>query len=112
MSQDEQETRINQGESFAWRLSMARVRDYLGDIFDTLSYFEKGKIVSANPESHGDIVLARKDIGTSYHIAAVHDDALQNITDIVRGKDLERPDIHLKTSWLWRKPASLRKVIL
>ena len=106
MSQDEQETRINQGESFAWRLSMARVRDYLGDIFDTLSYFEKGKIVSANPESHGDIVLARKDIGTSYHIAAVHDDALQNITDIVRGKDLEdQTPLHVLIQTLMNWPA-------
>lgn len=42
----------------------------------------------ARPEIHGDVVLARKDTPASYHIAACHDDALQEITLIVRGKDL------------------------
>ena len=36
----------------------------------------------------GDIVLARKDIGTSYHLSVVLDDAAQNITHVVRGEDL------------------------
>ncbi len=36
----------------------------------------------------GDIVLARKDIGTSYHLSVVVDDAEQNITHITRGLDL------------------------
>ncbi len=36
----------------------------------------------------GDVVLARKDIGTSYHMAAVVDDAAQGITHVVRGADL------------------------
>ncbi|MBJ2151233.1 tRNA glutamyl-Q(34) synthetase GluQRS [Paracoccus sp. IB05] len=36
----------------------------------------------------GDIVLARRDIGTSYHIAVVTDDAAQGITEITRGEDL------------------------
>lgn len=35
-----------------------------------------------------DPIIARKDIGTSYHIAVTHDDALENITHIVRGEDL------------------------
>ena len=42
----------------------------------------------ANPTLWGDAVLARKDIGTSYHIAVVVDDAAQGVTDIVRGEDL------------------------
>lgn len=37
----------------------------------------------------GDVVLARKDIGTSYHVAVVTDDNLQGITHVVRGRDLE-----------------------
>ncbi len=41
-----------------------------------------------NPANLGDAVIVRKDIGTSYHLAVVHDDALQGITDIVRGVDL------------------------
>ena len=40
------------------------------------------------PELLGDAVIVRKDIGTSYHLAVVHDDGLQEITDIVRGDDL------------------------
>ena len=42
----------------------------------------------ADPALWGDAVLARKDIGTSYHIAVVVDDAAQGVTDIVRGEDL------------------------
>lgn len=36
----------------------------------------------------GDIVLARRDMGTSYHLSVVLDDAAQNITHVIRGKDL------------------------
>ncbi|MGE0213608.1 MAG: tRNA glutamyl-Q(34) synthetase GluQRS [Parvibaculaceae bacterium] len=48
---------------------------------------EKGRI-EAVPLRWGDVVLARKDIGTSYHIAVVTDDALQGITHVTRGQDL------------------------
>lgn len=41
-----------------------------------------------NPLVWGDVVLARKDIGTSYHLSVVVDDAMQNVTHIVRGMDL------------------------
>ena len=40
------------------------------------------------PESAGDIVLARKDIGVAYHLAVVVDDAHQGVTHVVRGCDL------------------------
>lgn len=39
-------------------------------------------------ETVGDVVLARKDIGSSYHLAVVVDDAAQDITHVVRGEDL------------------------
>ena len=42
----------------------------------------------ARPEAWGDVVLARKDIATSYHIAVVADDARQGVTHVVRGRDL------------------------
>lgn len=48
---------------------------------------EAGKI-AARPEAWGDVILARKETPTSYHLSVVVDDALQGITDIVRGEDL------------------------
>lgn len=48
----------------------------------------EGRDVTAEPALWGDAVLSRKDILTSYHIAVVTDDALQGVTDIVRGEDL------------------------
>ena len=44
--------------------------------------------VSADPASAGDVVLARKETPTSYHIAVTVDDAAQGVTDVVRGVDL------------------------
>jgi glutamyl-Q tRNA(Asp) synthetase len=44
--------------------------------------------VDAHPEQWGDVVLARKDTPTSYHLSVVVDDALQGITHVVRGRDL------------------------
>jgi glutamyl-Q tRNA(Asp) synthetase len=44
----------------------------------------------------GDVVLARRDIGTSYHLAVVVDDAAQGITEVTRGEDLfEATPIHV-----------------
>ena len=49
----------------------------------------------ARPELLGDVVLARKDIATSYHLAVVVDDALQGITLVTRGEDLvESTHVH------------------
>ena len=42
----------------------------------------------ATPEIFGDIVLARKDVPCSYHLAVTLDDALQGITLVTRGEDL------------------------
>ena len=47
-----------------------------------------GGIVEAHPERWGDVVLARRDVPTSYHLAVVVDDALQGVTHVVRGRDL------------------------
>ena len=40
------------------------------------------------PEAWGDVTLARKETPTSYHLSVVIDDALQGVTDVVRGQDL------------------------
>jgi glutamyl-Q tRNA(Asp) synthetase len=45
-------------------------------------------VVEAAPQMWGDVVLARKEVPASYHLAAAVDDARQGVTDVVRGQDL------------------------
>lgn len=91
----EEHALIAEGAPFAWRLSIAAARDHLGKDFDALSFIETGAgpngetgTIGAEPGLFGDVVIARKDFGTSYHLSAVHDDALQGVTHVVRGEDL------------------------
>ena len=44
--------------------------------------------IEADPAAWGDVILARKDSPTSYHLSVVVDDAAQGVTDVVRGQDL------------------------
>ncbi|OLF71833.1 glutamyl-Q tRNA(Asp) synthetase [Maricaulis sp. W15] len=89
MSADEEAARVDAGEAFAWRLSQSHCRDVLGARFGEMRFIEDDKgEQTADPAPLGDVVLARKDVGTSYHIAAVHDDALQGISHVIRGEDL------------------------
>jgi glutamyl-Q tRNA(Asp) synthetase len=44
--------------------------------------------VDARPQDWGDVILARKESPTSYHLSVVIDDALQGVTHVVRGRDL------------------------
>jgi len=102
--------RLSDNEPFAWRLSMHAAQEALGDGFNEMRYYESGETSgwqNVNPAPHGDVVLGRKDIGTSYHLAVTHDDALQAITHIVRGNDLKSStDIHvlLQTLMGWPVP--------
>ncbi|WP_417671298.1 tRNA glutamyl-Q(34) synthetase GluQRS [Roseibium sp.] len=50
--------------------------------------WDKVEITGADPAAWGDVVLARKDTPTSYHLSVVVDDAVQGITDVIRGRDL------------------------
>ncbi len=87
---------LAEGRPFAWRLSLERAKDALGGAaWERLSFIEEGSgpdgetgVVKARPETAGDVVLARKDAGTAYHLAVAHDDALQGISHIIRGQDL------------------------
>lgn len=89
---DEEAELLHAGVPFARRLSVAACREALGDAWETLSFTERtpeGLVTrAADPMRDGDIVLARKDSPSAYHVAATHDDALQSITDIIRGEDL------------------------
>jgi len=86
---------ISAGKPFSWRLSLFRAQEYLGRQYNRLTFVDNGEKIRALPAILGDVILARKDIGTSYHIACCHDDAVQGVTDIVRGTDLlESTHIH------------------
>lgn len=88
LSPDEEARRLAAGDSYAWRLSLAKAEEVL-DGFAGLTYFvEDQGWMQARPEVGGDVVLARKDVRTSYHLASVVDDALQGITHVIRGVDL------------------------
>jgi glutamyl-Q tRNA(Asp) synthetase len=73
------------GAGVAWRIDMEKA---VAAVRRPLSMNENGEILPANPMVWGDVVIARKDIGTSYHLSVVADDALQGVTDIVRGEEL------------------------
>ncbi|RZJ91021.1 MAG: tRNA glutamyl-Q(34) synthetase GluQRS [Brevundimonas sp.] len=93
---DEEARLLDEGRPFAWRLSLDRARAALGEAaWDGLSFVEEGRgpdgehgRIKARPETAGDVVLARKDAGTAYHLAVTHDDALQGVTHVIRGQDL------------------------
>jgi glutamyl-Q tRNA(Asp) synthetase len=86
---------LAEGRPYAWRLSLDRSREALGEAWDALSFLEEGSgpdgetgLIKAVPEHGGDVVLARKDVGVAYHLAVTFDDALQGITHVIRGNDL------------------------
>ncbi|MBE7202066.1 MAG: tRNA glutamyl-Q(34) synthetase GluQRS, partial [Parafilimonas terrae] len=89
--------RIARGDPHTWRLDM---RSALGSRRASLSYtaFDDAgeRRVVADPARWGDVVIARRDVPTSYHLAVVHDDAVEGITHVVRGRDLEAAtDLHV-----------------
>jgi len=91
LSAAESQRRRAAGEPFALRLAMDKAMARAG----VLTWTETGAgpsgqtaRITAAPQIWGDVILARKDSPASYHLAAVVDDALQGVTDIVRGQDL------------------------
>ncbi len=93
---DEEAMLLAEGRPFAWRLSLDRARDALGgQAWDALAFVEEGQgpagehgRIKARPGTAGDVVLARKDAGAAYHVAVTHDDALQEVSHVIRGEDL------------------------
>jgi glutamyl-Q tRNA(Asp) synthetase len=87
----EERERCLASEPYALRLDMNAAIARVG----ALTWVETGadpkqdhETRMAEPEKWGDVVLARKDTPTSYHLSVVVDDALQGITHVVRGQDL------------------------
>ena len=91
LSRDEGQARQAGGEAFALRLNSQAAARLAG----ALAWHERGETeIPVDPTLLGDVVLARKDIATSYHLAVTLDDADQGITVVTRGKDL-KPTSHL-----------------
>ncbi|MBX6370416.1 MAG: tRNA glutamyl-Q(34) synthetase GluQRS, partial [Rhodospirillales bacterium] len=83
LSASERERLRAEGRSFALRLDMARAVEATGPLFWE---DERAGLIAAAPLAHGDVVLARKDAPTSYHLAVTVDDALQGVTLVTRGE--------------------------
>jgi glutamyl-Q tRNA(Asp) synthetase len=105
----EREQLLAHGMPYALRLDMAAALARVGG----LSWTEQGEgpdgesgIVAARPEAWGDVILARKEVPTSYHLSVVIDDALQGVTEVVRGQDLfHATNVHRLLQALLELPA-------
>jgi glutamyl-Q tRNA(Asp) synthetase len=91
LSSAERARRIEAGAPYALRLDMTAAMARAG----ALTWNETGEgpdgetgTVAAAPQAWGDVILARKETPTSYHLSVVVDDALQGVSDVVRGTDL------------------------
>jgi len=88
LGRDEAAALAGAGRPLSLRLVMDRAIALAGP----LSWIEEGfgerQTIAADPAAWGDVVVARKDTPTSYHLSVVVDDALQGVTHIVRGRDL------------------------
>ena len=87
----ERKRRVEAGEPYALRLAIDAAVAQTG----VLTWSETGLgphdntgVITAAPLMWGDVIVARKDMPTSYHLAVTVDDALQGVTDVVRGQDL------------------------
>ncbi len=90
LSSEERRRQLAAGQPAAQRIDMAAALAGVGPPLSWRDYGagSEGRDVAAEPALWGDAILSRKDIATSYHIAVVIDDALQGVTDVVRGEDL------------------------
>ncbi|MCV0428164.1 MAG: tRNA glutamyl-Q(34) synthetase GluQRS [Roseibium sp.] len=95
LSDAERKTRADSDAPFALRLDMKKALEKVGQELVWSEVGAEGKTLFASPRpvpvdasAWGDVVLARKDTPTSYHLSVVVDDARQGITDVLRGKDL------------------------
>ncbi|HEV7286339.1 MAG TPA: tRNA glutamyl-Q(34) synthetase GluQRS [Kaistia sp.] len=85
LAADERAARRDAGQPFALRLDVARAAALAGP----LAWHDRAHGARrAAPETLGDVVLARKDVPTSYHLSVTVDDHLQGVTLVTRGEDL------------------------
>ena len=81
------------GEPYALRLDMAPAIARVGALTwtETGQGRRRNRLYRRQARAWGDVILARKETPTSYHLAVVIDDAAQGVTDVVRGRDLFLP---------------------
>ncbi|TAE77173.1 MAG: tRNA glutamyl-Q(34) synthetase GluQRS [Verrucomicrobia bacterium] len=91
LTADEIAARLQQGAQAAWRLDATRASSLAGAL--TFNDLQHG-IHRVDATLLGDVILARRDIGTAYHLAVVVDDAFQQVTHVTRGEDL-LPSTHV-----------------
>ena len=91
LAEQDRQARIARGDPYAIRLDMEKAMEWTGPLVwreaGAGPSGESGDI-AADPAAWGDVIVGRKDTPTSYHLAVVIDDALQGVTDVVRGQDL------------------------
>jgi glutamyl-Q tRNA(Asp) synthetase len=89
LSAAERERRIATGAPYALRLDISAAIARVGPLtWSEIGRADAGGVIAAEPQMWGDVVLARKEVPTSYHLAVVVDDARQGVTHVVRGQDL------------------------
>ena len=111
LTPEERARRIAEGQPYALRLDTSAAMKRTG----ALTWVEIGadpkqnhETQMAEPQAWGDVVLARKDTPTSYHLSVVVDDALQGVTHVVRGQDLyQATSVHRVLQTLLALPAPL-----
>jgi glutamyl-Q tRNA(Asp) synthetase len=102
ISDAERARRRENGERFALRLDMQRALSFVREktgrgelFFSEWDGNRQCRRVQASPERWGDVVIVRKEIPASYHLAVVVDDARQGVTYVTRGLDLfAATDVH------------------
>jgi glutamyl-Q tRNA(Asp) synthetase len=86
----ERSLRLEHGDKVAWRLNMPRAIDCVPGHLTWSEFGEGATPVEhrAEPALWGDVILRGRDVAASYHLSVTVDDALQGVTDVVRGRDL------------------------
>lgn len=110
LGREEAGLRAAAGAPHVLRLAMDRAIEAIGGAVGYRVFDADGAtaLVAADPSRWGDVVLARKETPASYHLSVVVDDALQGVTHVVRGRDLEAAtDIHVVLQRLLGLPTPL-----
>jgi glutamyl-Q tRNA(Asp) synthetase len=102
LDDSERTQRIAAGHAHAWRIDMAAATAQAGPLAWRAMETDASRAdtnvevrIAAQPQLHGDVVLARKDAPASYHLSCTLDDAAMGVTHVLRGEDLRGvTDVH------------------